>query len=129
MIRIVGNKFQLKLTTFDFVPNLPEKGISGLKRRNWSSSLNSAYSNWSMCQVLVQIVNLNIKLLSKKKRGELHQWLLHIQFTAAGTKLRYKRTTLNSRTNIFKKWHFWSETESEHHHWILQIQISLGTIF
>ena len=47
----ISTKFQLTLTILIFWTNLPKKGISGQKQKKSTSSLNSAYSNWSGYQI------------------------------------------------------------------------------
>ena len=48
----LGKNFKLKITNLIFGPNLPKNGISGLKEKEWASSLKSTYSNYFNYEIL-----------------------------------------------------------------------------
>ena len=50
----VGAKFQLKLAFLFFKRNFPKNNIFSLTQIKWTASLNYAYSNLSLCQILAQ---------------------------------------------------------------------------
>ena len=55
----VGTKFTLNKHFWVFGLSLPRKGVSRVKQKKWTSSLNSAYSNWSRYQISASMKNFN----------------------------------------------------------------------
>ena len=53
------SSFTLNSKYWQFGPNLPKKGVSVRKQKNWTASLNSAYSKYSIYQISASTENFN----------------------------------------------------------------------
>ena len=92
--------FSLNWQFWFFGPNLPKKGVSGLKGKKWTPPLDSAYSN-SRYQISAEIDNFNFlgQICPKNvfsvwnRKSEHHHWILHIRISL-GTKFQLKLTIL-----------------------------------
>ena len=73
-----------------FVPNLPEKSISSLKKIKWTASLNSVCSNQSRYQMSLSTNNFDQIcpkriFLVKIRESEHRHWILHIRINQSTT--------------------------------------------
>ena len=118
-----GIKFSLNLQFwffFFFLPDLPQKGFSGLKQKKWTpnifyitlhiqiSLVRNFSSNWQFW-FFGPNLHKNIFLV-KNWKSEHHHWIPHIQISL-GTKFQLKLTILIFLTRFAQKGFFWSKVE------------------
>ena len=97
-------------------PNLPKKGISCWKWKNWTSPLHFAYSNYFEYQISLYTNNFEFRdqicpkraFSVKNEKSEYHHWILHI-LNSLGTKFHFKQTILNFETKFAQKVYFRSK--------------------
>ena len=108
-----GTKFQLKLTILIFFwPDLPKKGVSGLKQKKWTPHIfyiivyiqtglaRNFSSNW---QFRFVVPNLPKKVFGvKNRKSEHHPGILHIWISLA-TKFQLKLIILSFWTKCTQK--------------------------
>ena len=100
------------------LPLFTRKGVYGIKQKNWTPSLNSAYSNWSTkFQLKLTILIFWIKFSPKRvfsiknRKSEHHHWIMHIQISL-GTKFQLKLTILIFWTKFVQKGRFQCKNSS-----------------
>ena len=67
--KVYEPNFTLYKQIFIFRPNFPKKGNSILKQKTWTSQSNSAYSNYTRCQVSTYTNNFDFSGQNFPKKG------------------------------------------------------------
>ena len=97
---------------------MPKKGISNQKQKEWTSPLNSPYSN--QCSYQISVSTDNFDFLDqicpkrvfpiKNKKNKHYHWILHVGIRLR-TKFQLKVTFLIFWTKFSQKGHFWPKTK------------------
>ena len=101
---------------WQFGPNLSKKGVSVPKQKNWTASLNSAYSNqvssftlsWQFWFIRPNCPKQGIP--TKNKRSEHHHWILH-NWISLCIKFHLQLTILTFWTKFAQKSYPQAKTE------------------
>ena len=115
---VYTSSFTLNWQFLHFGPNLPKKGISDWKRKNWTTPLSSAYSNKCRYQISAWTGNFDFldqiwprrTFLIEILKSEYQYWILLIQ-VSLDIKLQLKLTILTFWTKFGQKGYFRSKSE------------------